>query len=110
MTMYPGEFHTVPLDEQEAIERARQSRLRVIAAMQGPEEFEYAARRRKVKPIPGWAYLPFGAGLALTISGLLYVAYAFAGIPGVLGLMAISLGLALVFSLCVIAQDDVPRK
>lgn len=63
MTMYPQEHFVTPLDEQEAIERARQSRLRVIAAMQGPGEREYAARKVKPKPMPRLAKygIPFVA-------------------------------------------------
>lgn len=69
VAMYPGEYHVTPLDEQEAIERGRQARLRIIHAM-SPEEREY--RGRKVKPMPRivkW-------GVPFVAAGILIAAWA----------------------------------
>ncbi len=103
--MYPNEFHVVPKEEVLRLDRERLERHARIFPMskRGPEERAY-------KPMPQWAWMACGAGLALTSSGILYVVYAVAGINGVIAMLVCFLLLGVAISLPIIAATDEPKR
>ena len=103
VNMYPGEYHVTPLDDQQIQEAAQQRRLRI--ARTGPGEVDYDRRAH----LPSWVYLPFGAGLAATISGILYVVFSLAGISGVIGLLSIAAVVGGMLALSAIAAKPDPK-
>lgn len=93
--MYPEEFHVIPLDEIERIERERKAR----RAWMFPAGNERPAAPRPVRPIP----LYFRLLMSGAIVGVLIGAYAFAGMAALGGAAMFAVLVWLVWALARVA-------